>query len=242
MPVPLQQDSASRAVELVDHDTVPAHTESPTRQYASINAVPPLQECSRQAGAIAAAAAPIISLASPILRRMSLDEPGVTMPLTAESPTRSFVSTAESAHCDDNGAESVPFTYSDVFSPHSWNDRQAAAAASNMPHGLSTAPRLAGKHVVEGRGIVLLGHSGLHEVGAVPVRSHMSSALCADGLSSDGEDSDSQGSDDSDSDSESYEGLAVDDINETYDHSLPEYVANSDPYAQRIYLDEEGIT
>ncbi|KAJ2331454.1 hypothetical protein GGI00_003246, partial [Coemansia sp. RSA 2681] len=248
MPVPLQQEPAPRAVEPVEHDVVSPHVETPTRQYASINAVPPLQEYSRQAGAIAAAAAPIVSLASPILRRMSLDGPGVTAPLTgarelAESPSRSLASTAGSAYREErSNAENLPFTYSGVFSPHGWHDGQS----NGVPNGLiapavATAIRLAGKCVAEGS-IVLHGHSGLHEVGSVPARSHMSSALCADGLSSDEDDSGSQGGDDSDSDSESYEGLAVDDINETYDHSLPEYVSNADPYTQRIYLDEEGIT
>ncbi|KAI7829103.1 hypothetical protein BX661DRAFT_181378 [Kickxella alabastrina] len=66
------------------------------------------------------------------------------------------------------------------------------------------------------------------------------SALCAGGMSSESEDSDDL-DDDSDSDTESYEGLAVDDINETYDHSLPEYVPNPDPFTQSIYLEEEGI-
>ncbi|KAJ2485493.1 hypothetical protein IWW47_005560, partial [Coemansia sp. RSA 2052] len=228
IPVPLQQEPAPRAVEPVEHDVVSPHVETPTRQYASINAVPPLREYSRQAGAIAAAAAPIVSLASPILRRMSLDGPGVTAPLTGAhelsgSPSRSLASTAGSAYCDESNAENLPFTYSGVFSPHGWHDGQS----NNVPNGLiapavATAIRLAGKCAAEGS-IVLHGHSGLHEVGSVPARSHMSSALCADGLSSDEDDSGSQGGDDSDSDSESYEGLAVDDINETYDHSLPEY-------------------
>ncbi|KAJ2063109.1 hypothetical protein GGI17_001956 [Coemansia sp. S146] len=253
MPAPLQREPVHRVVESVEHDVVAVHVETPTRQYAAINAVPPLHEYSRQTGAIAAVAAPIVSLTSPILHRASLDGPGVTAPLTGTHDpveSRSLASTAESAHYDDSNAENMPFTYSGVFSPHGWHDgpsnNSARAAAGNAWHGsanaIAAAARLAGKRAAEGN-IVVHGHSGLHEIGSLaPGRSHMSSAMCADGLSSGEEDSDSQGGDDSDSDTESYEGLAVDDINETYDHSLPEYVSNADPYTQRVYLDEEGIT
>ncbi|KAJ2819467.1 hypothetical protein GGI24_004779, partial [Coemansia furcata] len=251
MLAPPRREPVRRAVELAEHDVVAVQAETPTRQYASINVVPPLHEYSRQTGVIAAAAAPIVSLTLPILHRSSSDGPGVTAPLTgAYDPveSRSRASTGESVLCDEGSADNMPFTYSGVFSPHGWHDgpSNSSTRAGNALHGLENAivaaSRLAGKRATEGN-IVVHGHSGLHEIGFLaPERSHMSSALCADGLSSDEEDSGSQGGDDSESDSESYEGLAVDDINETYDHSLPEYVSNSDPYTQRIYLDEEGIT
>ncbi|KAJ2026994.1 hypothetical protein GGH13_007857, partial [Coemansia sp. S155-1] len=225
MPVPLQHEPAHLAVEPAEDDVVAVHAETPTRQYASINVVPPLHEYSRQTGVIAAVAAPIVSLTSPILHRASMDGPGVTAPLTGTHDpveSRSLASTTGSVHCDEN----MPFTYSGVFSPHGWPDgpssNSAQVAAGNVLHGSANAiaavTRLAGKRAAEGN-IVVHGYSGLHEIGSLaPGRSHMSSALCADGLSSDEEDSGSQGDDDSDSDTESYEGLAVDDINETYDH------------------------
>ncbi|KAJ2007141.1 hypothetical protein H4R26_000960 [Coemansia thaxteri] len=208
-------------------DPAAAHAfEMPVRQYASISVVPPLQEHARQPCAIAAAAAPIVSLASPILRRTSLDGPGATAPLTgaqdvAESRSRaSSIGSTHGASSDEADAANLPFTYSGVFSP------PVSTGVSTGVSALTTSDARLGRSTTA-------------------ARSHMSSALGANELASGDEESESQESDDdgaSDSDTESYEGLAVDDINETYDHNLPEYVANGDPYTQRIYLDEEGVT
>ncbi|KAJ2778929.1 hypothetical protein GGI15_004030 [Coemansia interrupta] len=188
------------------------------RQYASINTVPSLQQHTTPGGSgvISAATQPLAALATPIIRRASLDGPGASVPLTANSPTShagsqpsSRVSESESGTAD----ASVPFTYSGVFSADSWNDSRGLAQ-QQMRLGVAKSA---------------LAHS------------HMPGSLCAGDSSSDSEESDSLDEDD-ESDDESYEGLAVDDINETYDQSLPEYVPNLDPFSQSIYLEEEGIS
>ncbi|KAJ2779083.1 hypothetical protein H4R18_004211 [Coemansia javaensis] len=97
-----------------------------------------------------------------------------------------------------------------------------------FPRGLWPAARPAAVHAP----------SGLHAAGFP--------AGCRSGFSSSTEDDDddddeSESDSDSESDDESYEGLAVDDVNETYDQRLPEYVPNPDPLSQRIYLEEEGV-
>ncbi|KAJ1950299.1 hypothetical protein FBU59_000746, partial [Linderina macrospora] len=56
------------------------------------------------------------------------------------------------------------------------------------------------------------------------------------------EEEDEESESESESDNESYEGMAVEDINETYDQDLPEYVHNPDPFTQSIFLEEEGVT
>ncbi|KAJ1796315.1 hypothetical protein LPJ59_003823, partial [Coemansia sp. RSA 2399] len=90
-------------------------------------------------------------------------------------------------------------------------------------------------------GIVTNGRFSAREASSALARGHMYSNAFADEPSSD-EDSDSADDGEDESETESYEGFAVDDVNETYDQDLPEYVCNPDPYAQRIHLDEEDIT
>ncbi|KAJ1720971.1 hypothetical protein LPJ53_004447 [Coemansia erecta] len=200
------------------------------RQYASINTVPSLQEHATASGSgvISAATQPIASLAAPIIRRASLDGPGASMPLTAgssgvsagEQPSR--VSESDSGTAD----ASLPFTYSGVFSKDAWRDSRGYAQ-QQLRHGA------AGYQAGGGR---------LGAARSALAHSHMPGSLCAGDSSSDSEESDSLDEDDDESDDESYEGLAVDDINETYDQSLPEYVPNLDPFSQSIYLEEEGIS
>ncbi|KAJ1847756.1 hypothetical protein LPJ57_008715 [Coemansia sp. RSA 486] len=179
---------------------------SPSRQYASINNVPPLQE-----HAVADRTASIASLAAPIIRRASLDGPGASAPLTAfSSGSRSsaelqsrhpVAETQESSRISTETA-SLPFTYSGVFSSDRWKQAHSAGqrAMSHMYSG--------------GR---------MNHASSTLAHSYLPGALCAEDSSSSSDESDSLDEDDEESDTESYEGLAVDDINETYDQSLPEY-------------------
>ncbi|KAI9502818.1 hypothetical protein BX070DRAFT_225648 [Coemansia spiralis] len=210
------------------------------RRYASINTIPPLQDCASSThSALAAAAAPIANLASPTRPRQSLDE-------------RSSISSCESI---SERKANLPFTYSGVFSQNFWNDIDAVSRSkvqpaddlenstvnfnTDSPYSAATA-RAADKRRIVG-GTITNGHFSLHEASSALAHSNRSGNAFADEPSSDNESESMSDDDDSDS-SESYEGLAVDDINETYNQDLPEYVSNRDPYAQKIYLDEEGIT
>ncbi|KAJ2764007.1 hypothetical protein IWQ57_005344, partial [Coemansia nantahalensis] len=125
-----------------------------------------------------------------------------------------------------DSAPARPLTYPGVFAP-----RAATGVAE-----LQRAAGPGGGDAIGAGQRVGHGHAGVH----VPSRWH--AAAFPGGDDSGESSSDEDGSEESDeSDDESYEGLAVDDINETYDHRLPEYVPNPDPHTQRIYLDEEGI-
>ncbi|KAJ1805079.1 hypothetical protein LPJ75_005416, partial [Coemansia sp. RSA 2598] len=179
---------------------------SPSRQYASINTVPPLQDHPEPDST-----ASIVSLAAPIIRRASLDGPGASAPLTAvgngsrssaEHQSRQPSLEEQGASRISTDSASLPFTYSGVFSSEKWG-RAHVSGQQSMPH--------------------MYASNRLNAASSALAHSYLPGALCADGSSSSGEDSDSLDEDDDESDTESYEGLAVDDINETYDQSLPEY-------------------
>ncbi|KAJ2712952.1 hypothetical protein H4R19_002488, partial [Coemansia spiralis] len=130
---------------------------------------------------------------------------------------------------DPESSGSVPFTYSAVFAAADTESRRPAGPGGGGGGG---GPAGAGRRMS-------YGHAGVH----VPSGLHAAGFPGGDngsGESSSSGEGDSES--ESESDEESYEGLAVDDINETYDHRLPEYVPNPDPHTQRIYLDEEGIS
>ncbi|KAJ1860752.1 hypothetical protein LPJ73_001246 [Coemansia sp. RSA 2703] len=202
------------------------------RQYASINVVPSLQEqaTTDRSGVIAAATQPIVSLAGPIISRASLDGPGASVPLTASSASGSGRTSGEQlervVEAESGADASVPFTYSGVFSSDAWGDSRGYTQQRQQQHD---------------RAGYYAGGSRSGAARSALAHSHMPGSLCAGDSSSDSEESDSVESDD-ESDDSSYEGLAVDDINETYDQDLPEYVPNLDPYSQCIYLEEEGIS
>ncbi|KAJ2852596.1 hypothetical protein IWW36_000225 [Coemansia brasiliensis] len=223
-------------------------------QYAAINAVPLLQE--RTAGpnsaAQDAAAVTTPTAISPILTHPQMngaqtlpaqtlasadpDEPG-------EPQSRASLASSHSQPKEAN----LPFTYSGVFSNHVWQE-DADSAFSDQQHqeSLKMVPNntAGNSHVNEAGPIISASTAGIR--GTIPGRTAglIPSGLHAAGLPFDDSDMSSSEDDDSDdsSESESYEGLAVDDINESYDHKLPEYVPNSDPLTQRIYLEEEGIS
>ncbi|KAJ1992246.1 hypothetical protein GGI26_002398 [Coemansia sp. RSA 1358] len=241
------------------------------RRYASINTIPPLQDCASSThSALAAAAAPIANLASPTRPRQSLDESAMAVPLVSGGSASPFISNKSASDAQHSprrrssisSCESIserkanlPFTYSGVFSQNFWNDIDAVSRSkvqpaddlenstvnfnTDSPYSAATA-RAADKRRIVG-GTITNGHFSLHEASSALAHSNRSGIAFADEPSSDNESESMSDDDDSDS-SESYEGLAVDDINETYNQDLPEYVSNRDPYAQKIYLDEEGIT
>ncbi|KAI8324643.1 hypothetical protein GQ54DRAFT_53273 [Martensiomyces pterosporus] len=248
-----QQQTGADSSDAGSQSAAASRVGTPTRQYASINILPSPQDRARKTGAIAAATAPIASLVSPILNHAVLDDAGASAPLTGGSgvqssakmsfESRSRASTASQQGNGADGDESVPFTYSGVFSRHVWHDKSAesngTSATAASASGNEDSTGFSGKHAAGG---TAHGHSGLHEASSELMSGHMPrSALSAQQQSSD-EESDSEEDDSGgESDTESYEGMAVDDINETYDQSLPEYVPNPDPYTQSIYLEEEGI-
>ncbi|KAJ1731564.1 hypothetical protein LPJ61_002475 [Coemansia biformis] len=136
----------------------------------------------------------------------------------------------------ESGDAGLPFTYSGVFSQHA--ARRASGDAAHLgplrpaaPGGGFAAPvASASRHMMRD-------YAGVHVPSGLHAAGFPAGDRSGDSSSTDDDDDESD-----ESDQESYEGLAVDDVNETYDHKLPEYVPNPDPLTQRIYLDEEGVT
>ncbi|KAJ2093025.1 hypothetical protein IW138_000739 [Coemansia sp. RSA 986] len=224
-----------------------------SKHYESINTVLPLEDTPRRHSAVAAVAASISGLTSPTRSRPPLDESDMAAPLVGSDSDGSAyisesapdaplyparVSSSLGAH-DYSSANKTnpPFTYSNVFSQDVWGSTDNTSDGSRQAENEST--NTADKRTVSG--VVTNGRFSVREASSALARSHMYSNAFADELSGD-EDSDSLDDGDDDSDTESYEGFAVDDVNETYDQDLPEYVCNPDPYAQKIYLEEEDIT
>ncbi|KAJ2162638.1 hypothetical protein GGF46_000511 [Coemansia sp. RSA 552] len=198
------------------------HSASAVGQHAS----PPMHA---HHPAAAAAAAPLASETSP---SAGGDRP-------AGSRSRASLSGSDS---DSPAARepNLPFTYSGVFSHHVWQGEDEAADGKPWQPAGGDGVR------TDDADLMIQPHAGVRGSGAATLRSHcVASGLHTAQFPQGGDSDDLSSSEDDDdlgdSDSESYEGLAVDDVNETYDHKLPEYVPNPDPMTQRIYLDEEGI-
>ncbi|KAJ2719732.1 hypothetical protein GGI07_005032 [Coemansia sp. Benny D115] len=217
-----KNSKASESTSVTDNHADP---ERPTaKQYASIDTVPSPTEQHHAASRPGASGGVSGGVSMPISQRASIDGLAASMPLTSPAQTarvsaeyRTRASTANLGGAAAPMEEALPFTYSGVFSSNAW--RVSTSSAPRRPQFLP----------------------GLHGAGSALAHSHMPGSLCAGASSDDSDESDSLDESESESDTESYEGLAVDDINETYDNSLPEYVPNADPFTQGIYLEEEGI-
>ncbi|KAJ2559165.1 hypothetical protein EV175_000463 [Coemansia sp. RSA 1933] len=227
-----------------------------SKQYESINSTPPLVDTPRRHNAIAAAGASIADLTSPTRTCIETGEPDMTAPLvdsesegssyiprsteetTPQIQTRVSSSSLDTADPSSGDKTNPPFTYSNVFSQSVWGN--ADSTDDDERQADNTTDRAADKRAAVS-GHMTNGRFSVREASSALARGHMYSSAFADDLSSD-EESDSIDEGDDESDTESYEGFAVDDVNETYDQDLPEYVCNPDPYTQKIYLEEEDIT
>ncbi|KAJ2079271.1 hypothetical protein H4R24_003901 [Coemansia sp. RSA 988] len=225
------------------------------RQYSAMDTVRPLRErmegIDSHSTATAAAAAPIAGATS-LASARSLSNNNLAHTSEPEDLVERQLRVSMSYTQGGGRAKEVnlPFTYSGVFSDHVWQEAGIIAGAAS-PHAECSvdSPISPGAPAGSGGGDSaqtydsgLVMHGGVSAGGVA--RSHTASGLHTARFPADYEsDSSTDGDDDDDgSESESYEGLAVDDINETYDHKLPEFVPNPDPLVQSIYFDEEGIT
>ncbi|KAJ2610985.1 hypothetical protein EV177_003697, partial [Coemansia sp. RSA 1804] len=207
------------------------------KKYGSINTVPPFEDTPRRHSMVAAAAASIAELTSPTRSRPSLDESDLATPLVSDSERRasvsesaphisrhsSYTSLAHAAERPDGGEEAQmnpPFTYSNVFSQGSWGNADNPEDENDQAQNSATT-KAGEKRAVSG--VVTNGRFSVREASSSLARNHTGSNAFVD-MSTDDEDSDSLDGGEDESDTESYEGFAVDDVNETYDQDLPEYV------------------
>lgn len=233
-------------------------------QYSSITTVPPVFNLasSTSSGHSAASDDNVVNETAPLSNnsssRNSID---LSRPSGNQSPAYHSAKILSISDSEEEEAPNLPFTYSGVFSQGVWQQQQhqgysssGSSAAGNLleepmheTNYSQAVAQMAASFADKRDNAVQQGHrlpGAVAGASSALAHCHMPGSFLAGGSSSEDEDdsnSDSLGFGDSDSESESYEGLAVDDVNETYDHSLPEYVHNEDPYAQTIYLEEEGI-